>query len=151
MYPYFWSTLGGHCEVQDDSAGLLDQVGPGQCGGDLVVLATPVVEEEAAFEDLTEDFPEEALLDVSKVRDCPDRFRSQPCPLLQVSDGQAMQKVLFAAEELEEHQVCLGPRGHDAPWCDIKEVLAGSRSIGEQPEAPHHEELGRRSRAIDSR
>ena len=107
-----------------------------QCRGDLVVLATPVVEEEAAFEDLTEDLPGEALLDVAKVRDCPDRVSSQPCSLLQVSDGQAMQKVLFASEELEEHQVCLGPRGHDAPWCDIKEVLAGSRSIPEQPEAP---------------
>ena len=33
-------------------------------------------------------------------------------------------------------QVCFGPRGNDARWCDIKEVLAGSRSIREQPEAP---------------
>ena len=129
MYPYFCSTLGGHCEVQADSAGLADQVGPGQCRGDLVVIATPVVEEEAAIEDLTEDLPEEALLDVAKVRDCPDRVSSQPCSLLQVSDGQAMQKVLFASEELEEHQVCFGPRGNDARGCDIKEVRAGSRSI----------------------
>ena len=63
--------LGGHCEVQDDSAGLVDQVGPGQSRGNLVVIAIPVVEDEAAFEDLTEDLPEEVLLDVAKVRDCP--------------------------------------------------------------------------------
>ena len=93
------------------------------------------------IEELTYDIPEELLLDAAKVCGCAHRFSSQPGSLLQVSDGQAMQQVLFASEELEEHRVCVGPRDHDALWCVMEEVLAGSRSIREHPEAPHHEEL----------
>ena len=124
---YLW----GHVESQNEVRGSADQVWPGSCSGNFLVLPIPMCEEEATLEDLAEDCPADPLRPVSEVPHSRDSFCHQR-PLLQILQGQPVQVMIFAAQEPEELEVRLRSRTEYAAGGALEEVLAALRSISAQ-------------------
>ena len=64
-------------------------------------------------------------------------------PLFQILEGQPVQDLFFAPEELEEVEVRFGASADDASWGVREEVHVFRRTISEQSEAPESRCLDR--------
>ena len=95
----------------------------------------PVVEEEGVLEELAQDSSSDPLFEVPKI--CHGSTGLRPkLPLLEVLDGQSVQQVLLALQELQEVEVRLGPSRDDAARSSPEELLALSGPLPEEPDAP---------------
>eukprot|EP00972_Heterocapsa_arctica_P073354 10833182-Heterocapsa_arctica.AAC.1 len=73
------------------------------------MLAAPVCEEHAAFEDLAQDGPADPFADGPEVLNRTHNILAQIRSLREVLCRQLMENVFFACEELQEVEVRFGP------------------------------------------
>ena len=95
-------------EVRNDASASQDQGVPGRALRHTNMLVAPIFKEHASIEDLGQNRSANAMGDVPKAQNRSSGFFIQ-LSLLEVLCGQLMQCMLFALEELQEGQVCLGP------------------------------------------
>ncbi len=98
--------------------------------GGLLVVAQG---ERAPVKGLLQDPPFNAFVDVPHVQD--STLWAQDL-LLKVPDSKPVEQVLFAAQQLEELQVCVWPRDNDGRAAPAKYVLSLLHGGGEEPQAP---------------
>ena len=95
-------------EVPNDANASQDQGVPGRALRNKNMFVAPIFKEHASIDDLGQNRSANAMGDVPKAQHRSSGFFLQ-LSLLEILCCQLMNYILFALEELQEGQVCLGP------------------------------------------